>query len=191
VPEHGEVRTFAVERITRLTVLDERLDGARVLADVFTHSPRLRACPSTSSWSCAPRVAPYVRERQWHQSQQTREQADGSIRMTLEVSDDWSLRSWVLSSAPVRVGSPPGLAQAIRRAGARAGTVRAADGVRDAERDVPRRRRDARCAAKNARRRAGAAALQAALSLNTMAPAHNAPQAGKEHDDNLPSGCRS
>jgi proteasome accessory factor B len=116
VPEYGEVRTFAVERIKRLTVLDATFERVRELpADAFTHSLGAFAGPPVRvELEFAPRVAPYVRERQWHQSQQTRERPDGSIRMTLEVSNDWSLRSWVLGFGPfVRVVSPPDLAQEI------------------------------------------------------------------------------
>ncbi len=116
VPEYGEVRTFAVERVMRLTVLDETFERARDLApDAFTHSLGVFAGPPIRvELEFAPRVAPYVRDRQWHRSQTTREQADGSIRMTLDVCDDWSLRSWVLSFGPfVRVIAPPALAQAI------------------------------------------------------------------------------
>ena len=61
-----------------------------------------------------PRIAPYLRERLWHSSQTVRDQADGRIVVTLNVSNDFALRSWILSfGALARVISPPALAQTI------------------------------------------------------------------------------
>jgi proteasome accessory factor B len=55
-----------------------------------------------------------VRERTWHPSQQIREKSDGSLRLTLNVCNDWSLRSWILSFGPLaRVVSPSSLAESI------------------------------------------------------------------------------
>ncbi len=62
----------------------------------------------------APRVARYVRERDWHPSQQLRELSNGGVRLTLKVCRDWALRSWVLGFGPhARVVAPSGLAQEI------------------------------------------------------------------------------
>ena len=54
------------------------------------------------------------RGRVWHESQQVTELADGGIRMTLNVSNDWALRSWVLGFGAARVVSPKPLADALR-----------------------------------------------------------------------------
>ena len=60
-------------------------------------------------------VAPHVRGRVWHDSQQIQELADGRLRMTLDVSNDWALRSWLLGfGARVRVLAPDTLAAAMR-----------------------------------------------------------------------------
>ena len=62
-----------------------------------------------------PRVAPFVRNRIWHASQQIEERPDGGLRLTLHVSHDWALRSWVLGfGADVRVLRPAALAEAVR-----------------------------------------------------------------------------
>jgi predicted DNA-binding transcriptional regulator YafY len=59
-------------------------------------------------------MARYVRERVWHPSQQISEQSDGSIVLSLTVSNDWALRSWILGFGPVaRVLAPPHLAAQI------------------------------------------------------------------------------
>jgi predicted DNA-binding transcriptional regulator YafY len=60
------------------------------------------------------RVVPYVRGRTWHDSQHLDELPDGRVRMTLDVSNDWALRSWVLGfGASVRVVKPAALADAV------------------------------------------------------------------------------
>jgi predicted DNA-binding transcriptional regulator YafY len=60
------------------------------------------------------RMATFVRGRLWHDSQRTEDLPDGRLRMTLEVSNDWALRSWLLGFGPaVRVIAPEALAEAI------------------------------------------------------------------------------
>jgi predicted DNA-binding transcriptional regulator YafY len=50
----------------------------------------------------------------WHSSQQTHESEDGTLTLTLNVCNDWALRSWVLGFGPLaRVISPPALAAQI------------------------------------------------------------------------------
>jgi predicted DNA-binding transcriptional regulator YafY len=116
VPEYREVRTFAVERVKSLTVLEETFEGPVELdADAFGHSLGANTgVPQRVELTFAARVAPYVRERRWHPSQKTRDLPDGSLRMSLRVCDDWPLRSWILGFGPfVRVLSPASLAEAI------------------------------------------------------------------------------
>jgi predicted DNA-binding transcriptional regulator YafY len=61
------------------------------------------------------RVAPYVRARVWHASQQLRDEQDGRLLLTMNVCHDWALRSWILGWGPfARVVSPAPLASAIR-----------------------------------------------------------------------------
>jgi predicted DNA-binding transcriptional regulator YafY len=61
-----------------------------------------------------PRAAAYVREREWHRSQEILEREDGSLLVRLCVCNDRPLRSWILSlGAMARVVSPAGLAQQI------------------------------------------------------------------------------
>ena len=49
-----------------------------------------------------PRIAPYVRERQWHASQKNTDRKDGGVVLSLDVCNDWALRSWILSLRPAR-----------------------------------------------------------------------------------------
>jgi predicted DNA-binding transcriptional regulator YafY len=61
-----------------------------------------------------PRIARYVKERIWHPSQEIRELPDRSLVLTLTVSNDWALRSWILGFGPLaRVVSPAALATQI------------------------------------------------------------------------------
>ena len=57
-------------------------------------------------------IAPSIRERVWHQSQQLKDRPDGSVTMTLDVCDDYALRSWILGFGRfVRVLAPASLAE--------------------------------------------------------------------------------
>ena len=60
-------------------------------------------------------VAPYVRARVWHASQDVRDNGDGGVHVTMDVCHDWALRSWILSWGPfARVVAPAALARTIR-----------------------------------------------------------------------------
>jgi predicted DNA-binding transcriptional regulator YafY len=110
------MRTFAVERIRGLSLLEETFDATQDLApDAFRHSLGVHSGPPQRvELDFAPEAAAYVRDRVWHASQTTSDREDGSIRMRLEVCDDRALRSWILSfGSLVRVVSPPALVTAI------------------------------------------------------------------------------
>ena len=116
VPEYGEVRTFAVERIQRLSLQDERFEiKAELSTEAFGHSLGVnRGKPQTIIISFAARVAAYIRERTWHKSQRLQDLPDGGVRMTLNVTSDAALRTWILGfGAFARVESPSALAEEI------------------------------------------------------------------------------
>jgi predicted DNA-binding transcriptional regulator YafY len=113
VPAYGEFRTFAVERIERLSVGEQTFRRTRELpADLFSASMGVFWGPAERvELEFVPAVAPYVRGREWHDSQVISERADGGLHMTLDVSVDWALRSWLLGfGANVRVLRPSSLA---------------------------------------------------------------------------------
>jgi proteasome accessory factor B len=123
VPQYGEFRTFAAERVERLSVSEETFRKTRDLpADLFGSSMGVFwAPPERIVVEFDATVAPFVRGRVWHDSQQLDEQPDGRLRMTLDVSNDWALRSWLLGfGASVRVLEPAGLATTIASELARA-----------------------------------------------------------------------
>ena len=70
---------------------------------------------ATSSRICfEPSLADYLKAREWHRSQTLDQDADGRVRMTLQVSIDQALRSWILSFGPgARVLFPERLAKEI------------------------------------------------------------------------------
>ena len=116
VPEYGELRTFAVDRIRSISVSDERFTPAELAGDAFAHSLGVNEGPPEHiEIAFEPRIAPYVRGRRWHASQQIGDRADGAVVMSLDVCNDWALRSWILSFGPLaRVLAPESLAAQIR-----------------------------------------------------------------------------
>ena len=116
VPEYGEVRTFAVERVQELSLLEERFIPIEELPDeAFPHSLGVHSGPPERvEIEFQPAVAEYVAARQWHQSQQLHDRPGGAVLMTLNVCRDRALRSWILSFGPfARVVSPEPLAREI------------------------------------------------------------------------------
>src|SRR5215212_4961877 len=115
VPEYGELRTFAVDRIAQVSLTEERFEPLELPDDTFAHSLGVnQGTPERIEISFAPRIARYVRERVWHPSQDIAVQEDGSLRLTLNVVNDWALKSWVLGFGGLAtVISPPHLADEI------------------------------------------------------------------------------
>jgi predicted DNA-binding transcriptional regulator YafY len=115
VPEYGQIRTFAVDRIRSLSLTEERFEPVELEEDAFAHSLGVhQGPPERIEIVFEPRIARYVKERMWHTSQEIEEGSDGTVRVTLNVSNDFALRSWILGFGPLaKVVSPPGLAAQI------------------------------------------------------------------------------
>ena len=116
VPAYDEFRTFALDRIERLSVTDETFRRTRELpADLFGSSMGVFSAPAERVvLEFNARLAPHVRGRVWHASQKTEDRPDGGVTMTLDVSVDWALKSWILGyGAGVKVVKPASLAKAI------------------------------------------------------------------------------
>lgn len=117
VPAYNEFRTFAADRIERLTVKEETFRRSQTLPDnLFSQSMGVFwGDPVHIELLFEPEVAPFVRGRVWHESQAVTERADGRLLLTLDVSNDWALRSWILGfGANVRVLAPETLAASLR-----------------------------------------------------------------------------
>lgn len=118
VPEYDAVRTFAVERIEVLSVLEDSFERrVEIGSEPFHDSLGVNTgTPVRVTLEFTGQAAAHVRERVWHPSQSLQERPGGAVLMTLEVCADRALTSWILSFGPfVRVLEPPDLAAAIRQ----------------------------------------------------------------------------
>lgn len=116
VPEYDEVRFFAIERLKKCVITDQSFTPIKAIESAdFNPSLGLgMGRPERILLEFTARVAPYVRERVWHKSQQIEELPDGGIRLGLKVALDWALHGWILSWGPhVHVAAPSALAQDI------------------------------------------------------------------------------
>jgi proteasome accessory factor B len=116
VPEYAEVRTFAVDRISELSLREDSFTPIEELPDeAFPHSLGVHSGPPERvEIEFQPAAADYVRTRTWHASQQLRETDNGGVAMTLDVCLDRALESWILSFGPfARVVSPERLMRTI------------------------------------------------------------------------------
>jgi predicted DNA-binding transcriptional regulator YafY len=116
VPEYHEVRTFALERLQAISLLEERFTPIEDLPDAaFPHSLGVHSGPPERvEIEFEPAVADYVRAREWHPSQRVADAAGGALTMTLDVCVDRALQSWILSFGPfARVRAPERLARDI------------------------------------------------------------------------------
>jgi predicted DNA-binding transcriptional regulator YafY len=116
VPEYGALRTFAIDRIRALSLLEERFTPTEVADTVFVHSLGINeGTPERIDIAFEPRIAPYIRERRWHASQALTDRQDGGVVLALNVCNDWTLRSWILGFGPLaRVLAPRSLAAQIK-----------------------------------------------------------------------------
>jgi predicted DNA-binding transcriptional regulator YafY len=115
VPEYTALRTFSIDRILHVSVTEERFEPQELSEDAFAHSLGVhQGTPETIEIAFEPRMARYVKERIWHPSQEIRDRDDGGLVLTLHVTNDWALKSWILGFGPLaRVVSPPALAAQI------------------------------------------------------------------------------
>jgi proteasome accessory factor B len=117
VPAYKDIRTFAVDRITSVSLEKQTFVPKEHAGDeVFANSLGVNTGPAAKvEIEFEPRVAPYVRARVWHASQQLREGPGGALVLSMNVCHDWALRSWILSWGPfARVLAPVALARELR-----------------------------------------------------------------------------
>lgn len=116
VPEYRELRTFSLDRMLSVSSTEERFEPIELQEDAFAHSLGVNqgTPPERIEVAFDARIARYVKERVWHQSQQVEDLPDGGVVVTLHVSNDWALRSWILGFGQLaRVTAPAALAAQI------------------------------------------------------------------------------
>jgi proteasome accessory factor B len=117
VPAYKSIRTFAIDRVRSVSLEKQTfVPRERVGDEVFANSLGVNTGPAAKvEIEFDARVAPYVRARVWHTSQQLSEAAGGNLLVSMNVCHDWALRSWILSWGPyARVIAPAGLARELR-----------------------------------------------------------------------------
>ncbi len=117
VPEYGQMRTFAVQRIKTLKVTEDGFSPVQeVSSEPYGNSIGMYAGGKAEPVEIefAPGLAPYIEEREWHPSQAVVPQADGSIVLKMKIAVDVPLRSWILGFGhQARVLKPVRLAATI------------------------------------------------------------------------------
>jgi predicted DNA-binding transcriptional regulator YafY len=116
VLEYDAFRTFAAERIEKLSVQDETFTRSRTLPpNLFGSSLGVFSGePERVEVEFEARAALFVRGRMWHESQRMEDLPGGRLRIVLHVTHDSALRSWLLGfGSAARVTAPASLARAI------------------------------------------------------------------------------
>lgn len=111
------IRTFAMDRIKSLTVLDESFQQPNdfKLEDYLqTAFHVMRGEPQRIKVRISPGAAHVARERIWHPSQELRELTDGGIEISLDIPINYEIISWILGfGAAAEVMEPPSLRKRI------------------------------------------------------------------------------
>lgn len=116
-----DIRTFAPARIQHLRTTGQTFARSQK----FSLEKRLRDSFGVHSGEgqfavrlrFQARVADYVREKKWHESQQLRELKSGAVELSLKLSSLAEVQRWVLSwGGDVQVLQPPELADAVKAA---------------------------------------------------------------------------
>src|SRR4030095_16537913 len=97
------------------SVTEDRFEPNEVEEGAFVHSLGVhQGPPERIEIAFEPRIARYIRERVWHPAQEVQDQPGGGGLVTLNVSNDFALRSWILGFGPLaRVVSPSALVNEI------------------------------------------------------------------------------
>lgn len=119
VEEYGEVRTFAVERIERIALMDISFEMPTD-HEIEAHTRSAFGIAGGKAQEVVLRfdaaAADSVRNRTWHESQQIADRSDGSFDLSLNVAISRELRAWVRSFLPrVVVIKPSSLRDDIER----------------------------------------------------------------------------
>jgi len=115
--EYDAVRTFAVERIQKIEVLDVTFEAPQGfdVTEFARGAFGIHGGPAEKVVLLfAADLAGYIKERTWHETQVLEDLPDGSVRLTMTVFPGWELQSWVKGFIPhVSVVEPAALRKTI------------------------------------------------------------------------------
>lgn len=113
------IRTFAVSRISKAEILPEpfampaSLTREKMFGDQFGIIWKEKHENVRIRFTAA--VAPYIKERQWHQLQKIRELRDGGLILEFKTNHLSEVKDWILSwGAGAKVLGPPVLVERVR-----------------------------------------------------------------------------
>jgi predicted DNA-binding transcriptional regulator YafY len=119
VEEYGEVRTFAVERIERIALMDVSFETPKE-HEIEAHTRSAFGIAGGKAQEVVLRfdaaAAGSVKDRTWHESQKIASRPDGSFDLSLNVAISRELKAWIRSLVPwVVVIKPSSLKDDIER----------------------------------------------------------------------------
>jgi predicted DNA-binding transcriptional regulator YafY len=121
--ERAALRTFAVPRITEVTLTKQRFNKPAEFTPESFFADALGVLGGRGDHRVVIRfseqAADRVREREWHESQALRDLPDGRVELTLRLGALPEIERWVLGwGAAAEVVGPPELRQRVRTAAA-------------------------------------------------------------------------
>ena len=129
VQEYKEVRTFYVDRIRTLSLREEHFTPPEILDPAFAHSlGPYEGPPEHVVIEFDREIADLIRERRWHPSQSVTDRPDGGVTVSMDVSRDPRLLSWIRGfGSNARAVSPPSLVKEMKEDSARMSAKYATD----------------------------------------------------------------
>lgn len=113
------MRTFAVERIRRVDLMEERFEIPSAFSFEDFGGPLfglIEEAPQRVRILFTREVAYQMRERQWHPTQKLTRHKNGSVILTFEAGGLDEIASWILSWGPqAKVLEPPALVKLVKR----------------------------------------------------------------------------
>ncbi|MGO9613894.1 MAG: helix-turn-helix transcriptional regulator [Dissulfurispiraceae bacterium] len=97
-----DFRTFSLDRIESLTVLDEYFVPKRISSEELSSSfgPFIDGDPVEVVLRFDPDIKQYIIRKKWHQSQKTKELADGKLEVRFLVNGIEGIRYWIYRWIP-------------------------------------------------------------------------------------------
>jgi proteasome accessory factor B len=119
-PERGALRTFALTRITGVTATKTAFKRPADFSPEKFFAKALGVLGGAGDWRVVIRfttaAAERVREREWHESQETRELPGGGLELKLRLGALEEVEQWILGwGAAAEVVGPPELRAKIRQ----------------------------------------------------------------------------